>query len=348
MMIQLAESRALVQCPAKINLFLEVLRRRADGFHEIETLMVAIDHYDTLLATPHPGPRIELQCGWANGLDAATGMRRAPGARRANPGDHLRAHRRLARRRSETGASTGELSVGQLPVSDENLAFRAAARLRERAGVEAGLTLHLVKRIPAAAGLGGASSDAAGALLAANHVWKLNWPRERLQEIAAELGSDIPFFLGGGAAVCGGRGERVRTIRAFPALDVVVIRPASGLSTKEVYQNCRPAAVPSEVQPLIAALRDRDWRELPQRLLNRLQPSAEALCPDVQRARHALEQRGVIAHQMSGSGTSYFAVCRSRRHAMQLAARLRAEGWPCVFSARTLCRSHLMTRDAPP
>ena len=138
-----------------------MLGKRDDGFHEIETLMVPISLCDSLSFCPDPSGRISLECQWAD-----------PSATAA---------------------------LGALPAEADNLATKAARLLRERAGIEAGAALRLVKRIPAAAGLGGGSSDAAAALVAGNIAWGLNWPLERLMPLAAELGSDVPFFLGRGA-----------------------------------------------------------------------------------------------------------------------------------------------------
>ena len=153
-----------VDAPAKLNLFLEVLERRPDGFHEIETLMVPISLFDTLWLRPTPHPGIHLQCVWAPGLALTDAVSYA--------------------------ATT-------LPAVEENLVYKSLTRLAKAADVPYGADVFLVKRIPAAAGLGGASSDAAAALLAANAAWNLQWSRTQLQELAATLGSDIPFFFDG-------------------------------------------------------------------------------------------------------------------------------------------------------
>ena len=206
-----------LQTPAKLNLFLEVLARRPDGYHEIETLMTAVTIYDSLFFAANQDGRIELSCEWATGLAA----------------------------RATRWRAAGEPAVfDDLPQGDANLVVRALERLRARTGVRQGATVRLVKRIPAAAGLGGASSDAAAALVAANDHWRLGWSLTQLAEFAAELGSDIPFFLGGGAAVCRGRGERREAVAGLPRLDVVVVRPPEGLSTPEVYRRGQPAAEP--------------------------------------------------------------------------------------------------------
>ncbi len=150
--------RIEIWTPAKLNLFLEVLGRRADGYHEIETLMVPVNLYDTLRFWATEDDRIELTCRGGRGESHSCGS-------------------------------------GDLPPVEQNLVYRAATLLRQRSGLRCGLRVLLVKRIPPASGLGGGSSDAAAALVGANLVWGLHWATPRLAEVGAELGSDVPFFL---------------------------------------------------------------------------------------------------------------------------------------------------------
>ena len=173
----------VIQAPAKLNLFFEVLAKRTDGYHEIETLMCPIDLFDTLHFQEDPNGQLELRC------------RRVFGA----------------------GGPRGR-GLHEVPDGPENLVLRAVDLVRRRAGVRRGARLLLVKRIPAAAGLGGGSSDAAAALVAANVGWQLGRSRDELAHWAAELGSDVPFFLVGGPAVCRGRGERVTPVAGLGAL----------------------------------------------------------------------------------------------------------------------------------
>jgi 4-diphosphocytidyl-2-C-methyl-D-erythritol kinase len=293
----------IVRAPAKLNLFFEVLARRNDGYHEIETLMVPIGLYDTLTARDEPAGNLQLACWW----DVAGGN--AAG----NDGD----------------------SLGVLPAFEENLAYRAVRLLRERVGIDRGISLRLSKTIPSAAGLGGGSSDAAAALLAANEIWQLHWSREQLAELAAELGSDVPFFLLGGAAICRGRGERIERLAGVTPLHFVVVRPPVGLSTAAVYKHCQVAAQPRGVAPLVAALRAGDVRNLNQLIHNRLQDAAEALCPWIATLERELAGQDCLADQMSGSGTSYFGICRHARHARRVARRLQARGLGRVYTAST-------------
>lgn len=224
-----------------------------------------------------------------------------------------------------------------IPRGAENLVVRAVEMVRRRAGVRRGARLLLVKRIPAAAGLGGGSSDAAAALVAANDGWRLGRSREELAQWAAELGSDVPFFLADGPAICRGRGERVEPVAGLGGLSFVVVYPPEGLSTAAVYGLCRPASQAKQVQPLVDALRRGDLAAAARRMCNRLQPAAESLSPWVKRLQHDFHDQDCLGHGMSGSGSSYFGVYRHARHARQSAQRLHAKGLGAVFAVRS-CR----------
>lgn len=292
----------VIQTPAKLNLFFEVLAKRIDGYHEIETLMCPIGLYDTLCFEEIPGHKVEFSCRLASS----------------------------ACNRDGRGFST-------IPTGPENLVVRAVELARRRAGVHRGARLLLVKRIPAAAGLGGGSSDAAAALVAANEGWQLGRSSSELAEWAAELGSDVPFFLVGGSAVCRGRGELVEPVPGLAGLWFVVVYPPEGLSTAAVYGLCRPADRAQQVQPLVDALRRGDLATVGRRLCNRLQPAAESLSPWVKRLQHEFHQEDCLGHGMSGSGSSYFGVYRHARHARRSAQRLHARGLGAVFAVRS-CR----------
>jgi 4-diphosphocytidyl-2-C-methyl-D-erythritol kinase len=289
-----------VDTPAKLNLFLEVLGKRPDGFHEIETLMTAISIYDTIFVTENPEGRIRLRCEWASGLAARHG-------------------------------GGGDTTLGELPPESENIVYQAAERLRSKGGVVAGATIHLVKRIPSAAGLGGASSDAAAALVLLNQLWRLGWPIPKLAAIAAEIGSDVPFFLGSatstsGLAICRGRGEQIEFEPESVRLHFVVVKPPAGLSTAAVYRQCQPSSNAVSVNALSDALYRREIAAIGSLLFNRLQETAQQLSPSIERLRHWFQRSDVLGHQLSGSGTSYFGICRSAQHGRQLVARLRGAG----------------------
>ncbi len=312
-MNQNTRGSARIDCAAKLNLFLEVLEKRADGFHEIETIMSAVSLYDSLYFVSNSTGDIRLTCEWASGLAAN-------------------------KRPSKGGISE---CLGELPRPADNIVWKAVQRLRTVAGIEAGATIRLVKRIPSMAGLGGASSNAAAALLAANRVWKLDWSRTRLEQLASEIGSDVPFFLanrsrGSAMAIARGRGERIEGLPGMTRLHFVVVRPPTGLSTPRVYQRCLPADQPASLNQLVRALRDGNPARIGAQLFNRLQSAATELSPWIEKVRSAFQRIDCLGHCMSGSGTSYFGLFRNARHATRHAVRLRAAGFGYVFTTRTV------------
>jgi 4-diphosphocytidyl-2-C-methyl-D-erythritol kinase len=276
-----------VQTPAKLNLFFEVLAKRRDGYHEIETLQAPLAIYDTLVLADEPGGEVVAECRWAGGLEASDGE-----------------------------------ALGDLPGAHENLAVRALDLLRQRSGVAKGARMKLVKRIPSAAGLGGASSDAAATLVAGNALWELGLSLGELGAIAGELGSDVPFFLAGGAAVCRGRGERVEPVGPLPVLHAVVVKPPDSLSTAAVYARCKAAEAPQPVERVVNAWKKGDLSRLCSLLANRLEPAAAELSPWMMRVRRALAESSAMGFGMTGSGSSWFGICRSARNARRLARDL--------------------------
>ncbi len=203
-------------------------------------------------------------------------------------------------------------------------------------GPQPAAQVELVKRIPAAAGLGGGSSDAAAALIAGNLGWQLNWPSARLAELAAELGSDVPFFLESGAAICRGRGEQIEpgSGGSEPALHRDSSRPPDFPRPKSI----RAAAVASfrgTRSTVVQALRRGDLRTAARHFGNRLEPAAEQLSPWPGRLRAEFARLDCVVAQMSGSGSSYFGLCRHARQARRLARRLAARRLGRVFALRS-------------
>ncbi|QDV72773.1 4-(cytidine 5'-diphospho)-2-C-methyl-D-erythritol kinase [Botrimarina mediterranea] len=222
-----------------------------------------------------------------------------------------------------------------VPTDGRNLVVRALELLRDEAGVDRGADVRLVKRIPNQAGLGGGSSDAAAALLAAARVWELDWSQERKIEIGSRLGSDVPFFVGAigdrswRAALATGRGERIQPTPFSAGMPVVVVKPDVGLATAAVYQACQPADYapaddPDRTQSVAAALAVGDWRRMAAWMTNGLQHAAVRLAPWLDRVRSAFDRCGCAAHQLSGSGSAYFGLFPTMGQARRAAERLRA------------------------
>jgi 4-diphosphocytidyl-2-C-methyl-D-erythritol kinase len=286
-----------VFAPAKLNLFLKVLGKRADGYHELETLMVSVSLYDTLLLSDDPSGRLQLMCVDGGPRSAQSQSREMPGS----------------------GA--------------DNLVRRAVELLKQHTGATRGARIELVKRIPLAAGLAGGSSDAAAALAGLNRLWQLGLSSRELQELAARLGSDVPFFLcSSSAAVCRGRGEVVEPLSLSERFWFVMARPPSGLATADVYRHCRPSSIDWSAGELAERLSRGRLGEAAGLFHNSLQEPAERLSADVTRLKRAFARQPFAGHMMSGSGTSYFGLCRSRRQAVQLAARLKATRLGDVFA----------------
>ena len=242
---------------AKINLTLEVLGVRPDGYHDLRSVVVPVPLHDDVVLEPADGVSVEM-----------------PGAVSG------RGHR-------PDGPS------GDLP-QEKNLAWRAAQALRRATGCAQGVRIRIVKRIPAGAGLGGGSADAAAVLNGLNGLWGLGLPKARLCEIGATVGSDVPALVLGGPVLMEGRGERVAPLAESPLKDfplpdlsrLVLRTPPVFVSTPRVF----------------AEFRASDRGQGP----NDLQPAACRLHPEILGALAALRAEGCIGVRMSGSGSSVF------------------------------------------
>ncbi len=300
------ESKRIVHAPAKLNLFLEVVSRRNDGYHDLATLMVPIRLYDSLSFEP----------------TLATAGR--PGSIEFSLG--------------------GGDSAKAVPADSTNLVVRALELLRKRSGCELGAKVELFKRIPSGAGLGGGSSDAAAALSVASRGWGIHWGPEELAPLAAELGSDVPFFLEPGAAICRGRGELVERLGPTVPLDVAIVKPPTALATADVYRALDRLPVGSErpglqiersLAALTEALRRGTIQDLGEWMGNRLQTAAAGLSPWIDRVRAAFTEFDFLGHQLSGSGSAYFGICRHPRHARRLATILKMRQLGHVYVIRS-------------
>ena len=305
------DSDWLALAPAKVNLYLNVLGRRSDGFHELETLMIPLGIYDSLCLTPL----------------------RAGDPTQAGPIE-------LAVR----SAGGGALAIESIPTDERNLVVSALQLLQQRSGCETGARVQLYKRIPTGAGLGGGSSDAAAALALANHAWGLDWNCQQLAKVAQNVGSDVAFFLANRPAVCRGRGEQVEPIQGIPPLHWVVVKPPTALQTSVVYaENAEssdiglPKVASAGLGVLLQSLRRGMIGNLQPLIVNHLQSAAARVSPWINRLATAFGRLDFSAHQMTGSGSAYFGVCRSTRHATRLAAVLRSLGLGYVYTTRS-CR----------
>lgn len=218
----------------------------------------------------------------------------------------------------------------QVPVDDGNLAIQAARALAKHAGRTYGVELVIRKAIPVAGGMAGGSADAAGALVACNELWGLGLPREDLMEIAADLGSDVPFSLLGGTAVGTGRGEHLTEVTTSGTFHWVFAVADGGLSTARVYAECdrvreangTQAAWPQVNDVLLDALRTGNASALGAELTNDLQPAALMLRRPLARTLEAGREHGALGAIVSGSGPTCAFLAPDAEHALDLAKSL--------------------------
>jgi 4-diphosphocytidyl-2-C-methyl-D-erythritol kinase len=272
----------IVHAHAKINLTLEMLGRRADGYHEIRSVMRTLALHDTLHIEPWPA--VEVECD----------------------------------RRELEGPG--------------NLATRAAMILREITGYGGGARIVIAKAIPVAAGLGGGSSDAAAALAGLNRLWGTGLSREDLTVLAAKLGSDVAFFLYGGTALAGGRGEQIRRLPGQADCPVLLVRPPLAVSTAAIYaavgpQDYTDGAESERFATLPPGSPPHDWP-----LVNGLQAITCRLHPEVAEVVAAIRSWGAHRSMMCGSGATCFGLFESERAAEGAAVKARGRGWEAWVS----------------
>ena len=279
--------------PCKVNLILNILGKRADGFHELETVMQPVNFCDKL-AFERGGVGVQLSC-----------------------------------------------SDISLPTDARNLVFRAAQIFLAAANISDGVKIHLEKKIPLAAGLGGGSGNAATTLLALNEIFGQPLLLPQLDELAAALGSDIPFFLYGKPALAVGRGEKVETLESFPALRgkaFFLIHPGFGIATPWAYQNLArfPAALNGEkgrAQKLISKLQTEDLRAAAGGFYNSLEAPALDKFPVLSLYQEFLREQGALVALMSGSGSTTFAIAENLAAAESLTEKLKSTFGPNCWTA---------------
>ncbi|MDR1634459.1 MAG: 4-(cytidine 5'-diphospho)-2-C-methyl-D-erythritol kinase [Bifidobacteriaceae bacterium] len=292
--------------PAKINLALRVGPRRSDGYHPLNSLFHAVDLVE----------RVTVGV-----VAAGTGL-----AGRADA---------FARVGCDELAVTGPQAEA-VPLDQSNLACRAAALLRRRFGPLEPVRLSIVKSIPVAGGLAGGSADAAAALVALNAWWDLGLSPARLVELAAELGSDVPFAVLGGNAVGHGRGEDLRPLAAVDSFEWVLVTSPAGLSTPEVFARfdalegarnlTEPPAIPAE---LLAGVAGGDAGRVGASLVNDLQPAAFWLRPELADVVAGALDAGARGAVVSGAGPTVACLAGSAPEAEALRSAL-ADCYPAA------------------
>jgi len=287
-------NRCILAAPAKINLYLEILGDRPDGFHELVMVMQSVALADRLELVAKPGRGIHIHC------------------------DHP-----------------------DVPTDETNLAYRAAqlmqTRFPDRVAALGQLDITIHKYLPIAAGLAGGSSNAAAVLVGLDVLANLGLTQPDLQELAAELGSDVPFCIGGGTAIATGRGENIAPIHNLTGFHVVLAKYRNfGVSTPWAYQTFRsqfadtyitdPATLAQQrdrvhASPIVQAISHNDGATVAQLLHNDLEKVVLPAHPAVQALRDAMTQpeiSGFLGAMMSGSGPTVFALLETEAAAIEL------------------------------
>jgi len=273
------------ESPCKVNLLLNILGKRPDGFHELETILHPVRVFDRL-SLARAGQGIHLTC-----------------------------------------------SEPALPTDARNLVYRTAELFLQAIRTKEGVRLHLEKRIPVAAGLGGGSGNAATTLLGLNELFGRPLAPDKLQLIAAFLGSDIPFFLQSQPALATGRGDQIQPLEFFPALNgafFLLVHPGFGIPTAWAYQQLArfPAALrgqPGRVHCLLSLLQTGDLKSAGTEFYNSLEAPALHKYPLLALFQEFLRASGAPATLMSGSGSTTFALVHGHAAAEELAEKFKAK-----------------------
>ncbi len=283
--------KASANAPAKINLYLDVMQKRPDSFHDIKSIMHTVRLSDTVTVETKSGGGICLSC--------------------SNP---------------------------ELPTDSRNLAFRAAELFFERTGINGACEIHIEKNIPVAGGLAGGSTDAAAVLKLLNALCKEPLDQAALWRLGAEIGSDVPFCISGGCALCTGRGEIMTPLPVLPETLCVIANAGEGVSTPEAYKMLDDAFGErlsdnlGDIDAAVSAVERGDMGSLYKSAFNIFEDNVLAVCPKARRIRDEFSECGATLSMMSGSGSTVFALFESEDAARRAVQAARAGGAFCVLT----------------
>ena len=277
---------------AKINLTLDILGTREDGFHEVAMVMQAVGLSDELTLEKREAPGVGLS-----------------------------------------------IDVPWLRADEKNLAYRAAKLMQEEYHLPGGVEIHLTKRIPMAAGLAGGSADAAAVLRGMDELYELGAGDEKLCELGARLGSDIPFTLMGGTMLATGRGEVLRRLPDFPETFVVLAKPHVSVSTAWAYgaYDAHPAEQHPDNDAMIHAIEAGDRRKAASFLCNVLESATIKRYEVISKLKEMMKEAGAMASLMSGSGPTVFGLAETQEQAENIAAAVRLPDVD-VFITKTIAK----------
>jgi 4-diphosphocytidyl-2-C-methyl-D-erythritol kinase len=285
-----------IRAPAKINLRLQVIGKRADGYHLLDTILLPVSLYD------------EIEISKVRPIGGKT----APN----NP-------------------LTVTCNDPLVPRGKKNLAYKAALLILSDAKVSAQVHIRIRKRIPVGAGLGGASTDAAATLVGLNRLLRLGYTSKRLEEMSLALGADVPFFVKAVPARARGIGEHLSPLRGVPRLWLIILYPNFSVSTAWVYRNL-PSKLTKPIANTSMNLSPGSPANLSKLLVNDLETVTMGRYPRIGLLKEELARQGAVGSLMSGSGSSVFGIFPSRRSAESAWRRLRKEKGVQAFLVRVL------------
>jgi 4-diphosphocytidyl-2-C-methyl-D-erythritol kinase len=282
-----------LQAPAKINLFLRVVGRRSDGYHELQTLMCCIGLYDTV---------------------------------------HLR---------MGTDQNGMTCSHPDLPCDASNLAFKAVVHFHAALETDTDIPpqnafIHLIKRIPLGAGLGGGSSDAAAVLNGLNRYYGCPFDRPKIMAMALKLGADVPFFIDGKPALASGIGEVLFPYDQLPPLGVVVVYPGFAISTAEVFKNLNFGLTKEEKPHRYFPFKQGKF-DMDRHMVNDLESVAIRQFPAIEEIKNRLLNQGAKGALMTGSGSAVFGLFADSSSARKAAKAMAAPARWQVFVTQLAC-----------
>ena len=270
-----------LQAFAKINLGLDVLGKREDGYHEVRMIMQTIRMYDQL------------------------DMRKS-----VEPGIHLTTNKKY------------------IPVDENNLVWRAAKLMMDTCGIMEGVSIHLHKVIPVAAGMAGGSSDAAATLVGMNRLFHCGLSKEKLMELGVQIGADVPYCVLRGTALAEGIGEKLTVLPPMPDCWILIGKPGISVSTKNVYTtlDLNTDTVHPDIDGMKKALEDGNLYGITERMGNVLQDVTIPAYPEVERIKEQMKALGAVNAMMSGSGPTVFGIFDNEEKAQKACQKLRESG----------------------
>jgi 4-diphosphocytidyl-2-C-methyl-D-erythritol kinase len=272
----------------KINLAIDAISKRADGYHDVEMIMQSVSLSDLIAIR---------ETSFGIGLNS---------------------------------------NCKCIPLSEDNIAYKAAKLMMDCTGISSGIDIYLQKNIPVAAGMGGGSADAAAVLVGLNKMWGLRLGDCELMDMALSLGADVPFFILGGTVLACGIGEKLTPIKPLNDVLMLIVKPDFGVSTAEVYSMLDISKITKrpDIPQMIDAIRMRDLTAIGRNMCNVLEQVVCALHPEVSELKQQMIRKGALGSLMSGSGPTVYGLFDDYDQAEEVYKAFK-ERYPRTYLTRT-------------